>query len=176
MSRPRISCSLADLPRRMFKLGAVGLPALTRAIREGFAVEMYVTLPRQTPVGDRKTDPHPGLLRASWTLSAGAPSFAGLTPAPSYPVPGAPEAEKALRGWNGVSRLYFSNDAADEGRESYAASIEAGLREKNGRMYGSPNAPEGILQPSLAIVDARREQIMQNAISRANEIIAASGL
>lgn len=128
----------------------------TEAMRETAITVHSIVVPR-APVGTYpETSPHPGKLRASARMSPREPVYADLPDRAGYMVPGRPEAEASLRSLKAGDDVFLTYDAKTDGAKSgYAASIEAGLREKNGRTYGSSQAPDGWIVSSWP--DIRRK-------------------
>lgn len=144
------------------------IPELGAVAVERLGEELFMEIVRRTPKGSKRTSPHPGKMRASNVASVGSrPSFAKLADAPSYSVPGVTEYLARVRGKLGPGRtLWLTNDATTDGQaEAYAPSIEAGLRVKRGRSYGSPQAPQGVFGPSVIEVAGRAERVLAKAIA-----------
>lgn len=159
---------LASAGASVRSLGRRVLQALAREYALQIARAVFLALPPRSPVGpmvgtrakgkrakgagpNRKLfDKHAGLFRASHRVSVETPAFADLAASASYTIPGAMEFAAGTRGFSPGQTIYFTNDAHDAGRSSYASILEGGRRaDKNGRMIGSPQAPKGIFKPTV---------------------------
>lgn len=98
-----------------------------------------------TPKTTKKkgTSPHPGRLRSSWRWSTDVPSDDQPGLESFYPVPGAPEVRAGLSGFK------VGDDVLAVNNQRYAPVIDDGRKpNKLGRMAGSDQNPEGILEPA----------------------------
>lgn len=179
-----MSYTLAEAAAALQQLsGPVLRDALAGAV-QGVATEYLVQNVTRSPVGRPQAmragkgkarlalrqDRHPGKLRASWRLSLGAPAYARLPNASSYPLPGAGQAAAVFRGYQLGTPVFLSDDAKSDGAKRGYADVVAlvGVHvDRLGRTIGSRQAPEGTVLPSQREVAKKAPTIITASVTRA---------
>ena len=183
--------ALKDLGAAFDRLGTVYLPALMGEIRQNVSLGIWHDLASGSPVGSPAAtgphfwdtprgkqsyhgpfafygghagDPHPGKYRASQTFTADPGEFKDLPDMPSYGIPGDDEVLAVLAATPIEDPVYAGNrvPGSDTRPDSYAPSLEAGH---------SPQAPEGVYEPTVEEVGGRLEDIGQAAVTKIEAMI-----